>query len=47
MVLEGGHPNVYVRLQGGGGGQKCPDFCLRGLYTVPLKLGGVAVGIFG
>ena len=35
MVLEGGQPNVYVRLQGGEGGQKCPEFCLRGLYTVP------------
>ena len=35
VVLEGGQPNVYVRLQGGEGGQKCPEFCLRGLYTVP------------
>ena len=21
--------------EGGGGGQKCPKFCLRGLYTAP------------
>ena len=21
----------------GGGGQKCPKFCLRGLYTTPMK----------
>ena len=27
--------NVYVCLQGGEGGSKCPEFCLRGLYTVP------------
>ena len=22
--------------KGGRGGQKCPEFCLRGLYTVPM-----------
>ena len=38
MVLEGGQPNVYVRLQGGEGGKKCPEFCLRGLYTVPKEI---------
>ena len=37
----GGRPNVYVRLQGGEGGQKCPEFCLRGLYTVPCCSGSM------
>ena len=41
MVLEGGQPNVYVRLQWGEGGQKGPDFCLRGLYTVPNQIGKI------
>ena len=27
---------VKVSTKGEGGGQKCPKFCLRGLYTAPF-----------
>ena len=28
--------SMFVYKGGGAGGQKCPDFCLRGLYIVPV-----------